>query len=497
MSLAEATAVLPTLRIDDYDPVADVAALNRLADAAAQFSPLVGVEATDKHPWVGRHLAAPQAILADVTRLTHFFGGPAGMTQAVAAWVDSIGYRANVAIAGSVGAAWAMANYYQRNRWNACPIPTASRAVPVEACPPDSLPITLPASLPVAALRLDNATHQRLLRLGIRTVAALQKLPRDSLATRLGSGLLQRLDSLSGVKQESIECFHAGPQFYVETILEVPTDRRETIEELIRRLAEQLCERLRHHGQGALRVLCRLRIVDAPLRTLQLGTFRPTAEPPHLVRLLLGQFEQQIRNRLTIDAMSLQASLVAELRWQQTDLFDQAQVNVRDKTAELIDVLASRLGSDAVLVAESVANPLPELAYDVKPLTGTQLVKQPTPAATSTTALPTTAAEDQSFEGVSAAPSHRDPLRRPLRFFHVPVQLDVLAIYPNGPPIRFRWSGRFETVTHHWGPERIESGWWSGPTQRRDYYRVQTDNGAWLWLYRDLRTRKWYIQGEF
>ena len=48
-----------------------------------------------------------------------------------------------------------------------------------------------------------------------------------------------------------------------------------------------------------------------------------------------------------------------------------------------------------------------------------------------------------------------------------------------------------------WGPERIETGWWRGPTIRRDYWRIETTNGYWFWVYRDLRTQIWYLHGEF
>jgi hypothetical protein len=47
------------------------------------------------------------------------------------------------------------------------------------------------------------------------------------------------------------------------------------------------------------------------------------------------------------------------------------------------------------------------------------------------------------------------------------------------------------------GPERVESGWWSGPMQRREYYRIALESGDWWWIYRDLRTKSWYLHGAF
>ena len=48
-----------------------------------------------------------------------------------------------------------------------------------------------------------------------------------------------------------------------------------------------------------------------------------------------------------------------------------------------------------------------------------------------------------------------------------------------------------------WGPERIETSWWCGSTIRRDYWRVEIDNGRWLWVYRNLDDHRWYLHGEF
>ena len=47
------------------------------------------------------------------------------------------------------------------------------------------------------------------------------------------------------------------------------------------------------------------------------------------------------------------------------------------------------------------------------------------------------------------------------------------------------------------GPERIETGWWRQGLVRRDYYRIETDTGCRLWLFRDLTDGSWYLHGSF
>jgi protein ImuB len=44
-------------------------------------------------------------------------------------------------------------------------------------------------------------------------------------------------------------------------------------------------------------------------------------------------------------------------------------------------------------------------------------------------------------------------------------------------------------------PERIESGWWDDKDVQRDYYVVRTNEGAQLWVFKDLQSSNWYLHG--
>jgi protein ImuB len=56
---------------------------------------------------------------------------------------------------------------------------------------------------------------------------------------------------------------------------------------------------------------------------------------------------------------------------------------------------------------------------------------------------------------------------------------------------------RRERIIHRVGPERIETLWWRGPSVRRDYYRVATQAGQHLWLFRRLADARWFLHGHF
>ncbi len=44
-------------------------------------------------------------------------------------------------------------------------------------------------------------------------------------------------------------------------------------------------------------------------------------------------------------------------------------------------------------------------------------------------------------------------------------------------------------------PERISGGWWDDAPVERDYYRATDHDGQTLWIYRDRRDGRWYLQG--
>ncbi|MGI9515705.1 MAG: hypothetical protein ACR2NP_01555, partial [Pirellulaceae bacterium] len=77
------------------------------------------------------------------------------------------------------------------------------------------------------------------------------------------------------------------------------------------------------------------------------------------------------------------------------------------------------------------------------------------------------------------------------------VALDGNRHYASSIPAMFVCDSQRLQVTRRWGPERIETAWWRGPTIRRDYWRVETGGHRWLWVYRNLQNRRWYLHGEF
>src|SRR4029453_4059258 len=164
----------------------------------------------------------------------------------------------------------------------------------------------------------------------------------------------------------------------------------------------------------------------------------------------------------------------------QAELFAGGKDEADRQLSLLVDRLASRLGSDAVLHAQLTADPLPERAarlrstkYEVRSTKG-----KPGKTGSSFVLLP------WSFSS------------RPL-FPRPPLVLDAVSVVPDGPPITFHYQGQQHRVAFHWGPERIETGWFRGASVRRDYYRVQTEDGLRFCFFRRLDDDKWCLHGEY
>ena len=69
-----------------------------------------------------------------------------------------------------------------------------------------------------------------------------------------------------------------------------------------------------------------------------------------------------------------------------------------------------------------------------------------------------------------------------------PEPIEAIAEVPDGPPVRFNWRRVMHDVAHAEGPERIAMEWWrddQGRTLTRDYFRIESRDGARVWLYRE------------
>jgi protein ImuB len=184
----------------------------------------------------------------------------------------------------------------------------------------------------------------------------------------------------------------------------------------------------------------------------------------------------------------MEATVVAPVRWQQNELFDANQPRYREDIARLVDALSARLGRANVITPSIVRDPLPELQVRMRPLTGMR--KDGQAQDTRRKLAKRDFADERSLETRADA-----FLARPTRLLDSPLPIEVM-LESDGGIASIECQGMRWRVAQSCGPERIESGWWLGPTQRRDYYRIVLETGDWWWIYRDIRLGKWSLHGS-
>jgi protein ImuB len=477
--------------IAEHDPIADAEAIERLAERLQRrISPLVAVEPLRRRPWAGQSLPEPETLFCDLSGVTHLFGDEAGVLAETHRCLGESGFTAKLAIADNAAAAWAHAHYNSRGDF-------ISRDLVADLQPID-----------VCGLRLETEIRYLLDRLGIETIGSLLRLPRSGLASRLGDDLVRRIAEALGEVEVPLDAYHPDPQHRCGQALEYPTEDLDIIQHRIAGLCDELVAGLSPSKRGVLRLRCQLKLADRPPLATTIGLFAPTLDTEHLCGLVVSSVEA-LRLHAPITHIELGVVQADWLRTQQQSLFagDAFAIDgdaVADQTlARLVDSLSIRLGREAVMGVRLTDNPLPEKAFRTYSLTDhrTRRSLRRLPAKAKPPRTPS--AGDSGNRHAFRAPSRHDARRRPLKLLRTPVQLVALndsagsqSPTEDSPPA-FRKDNQVHRVVHHWGPERIETAWWDGPLVRRDYFRVETATGHLWWVFRDLKTGRWYLHGRF
>ena len=558
MPLSEAKSLLRRggeFHIFEHDLDADLQAIETLADSLESFSPIVGLETID--PAEYKRGRRPDSLLAETTGLGHLFGDENQLARQIFRHCDGLGYLPRIAVAQTVGIAWAMSRYFAGQYFAE-----------------HQQPLVLPAGddesfkqLPAESLRLPSTIVDTLYQLGIETIGQLQRLSRSDLAMRFGDVIHRRLDQMIGKIEEPVIARSKPPEFIAEQLLEYPTNHRETIEVIITRLVTDLCGQMRSRQQGAIEWTIRLTCQTGPPLEFRVNLFQATATTQHVMPLIGMQLEQilsphtrKFRKRkknvkpnqkteatpktnkdlplkiphsalpiphppsnfhryTTIQIQEITVSVTSNvlLAQQQRQLFDENPRLDRQSLAQLINRLASRLGAQNVVYPTLQSGAQPEYSFRLKPLVDSR----------------------RRSRKKTKPPKQSHTLARPLRLFHPPVRLQAMVLAQNliesssetsatptgsnqtssgspgsssdksssqtlprkkfAPPALLvsENSTHSQVIIGSCGPERIETGWWRGLTVCRDYWRIETETHQQFWVFRDLRNGHWFLHGEF
>lgn len=433
MALADARAICPDLSTRPADLLREGAALSSLCRWAGRYGPMVAKEGVD-------------GLVADISGVPHLFGGEQALREDLHAQLERMGLHAVSAIAGTRGAAHALA------RHGGGIVPDGRLAEGI-------------GGLPVAALRIDHATAESLSRVGLSRIADLVGQPRAPLARRFGPGLVLRLDQALGVQPEPVAADRDPVHFGLRMTLPDPIGKQEDVMAGLARLLDRLCAKLAEHHLGARRLRLELGRVDRSTLHVDIGLARPMRDASRIAALFAKGVDE-VDAGFGIESLRLVAPVTEPLAPQQISATQPQRP--ADALADLLSSLGNRIGFDRVLRLLPADSLIPERSFRIAPA---------------------------AYAAAEPLPNRHGPARPITLFPPEPITAQ------GSPPARFRWRRMSFTTLRATGPERIAPEWWfDDPNWRtglRDYWRIETREGPRLWLFHTPQSPGWYAQGEF
>jgi len=324
--------------------------------------------------------------------------------------------------------------------------------------------------VPLARLHVEPKVRDNLHALGIDTIGDLLQLPAEGLKERFGD--------------EAYELHRAARHHEEWGDNAVPVQRAEEVIPLresmllddpekdvgrllfgIKRLLDPLLARLAENRQALATLTLELQLDGRKGRVENLQPASPTLDAQQILDLLYLRLES-LQLRAGVVELALQAEGIAATR-KQLELF--ADKPKRDPAAvrRTFARLRAEFGADTVVHAQLREGHLPEASYEWKPLGD---LPKPQPRLCKRTLV-------RRMRTHAWALPHR----------------------PRHEEDGWQLRGRDDTAVHDLrGPYVISGGWWRSDDAEtaREYYFAGTRKGEWLWVFRDKRRRRWFLQGR-
>ena len=301
------------------------------------------------------------------------------------------------------------------------------------------------SALPLKFLALPAAHLSALHTAGLRRIGELLALPSAAVGRRFGAATLHYLQRLLGSAPDPLQTITPPARFEsTHELAGAITDATALLFPL-RRLLGELQGFLRARDQAVQQCTLKLTHHRGAPTLINVGLSQPGRDAAQLLSLLRERLDQ-CTLRSPVLAMGLAAHELLAPYVLQTDAFSQSAEQAAQFHG-VLDRLAARLGELAVQSLRPQADHRPERAW-------------------------------HSVSGAerSSAAQSANSAARPCWLLPQPRSIAAPA----------------ELLA---GPERIESGWWDGADVARDYYLACDSNGARLWVFRDLRSGAWFVQG--
>ena len=441
MGMAAALALVPQLETCARDATRERQLLERLATRAHRFTPRVS-------------LVPPDGLVLEVKGSLHLFGGAERLCRALEADCSEVGVKPIVSLAPSPLAALAGARAGQ------------------------SLLITDPAllvgeisALKLFTLRWPVEVIERLQQVGVYTVGQALRLPRAGFARRFGREHLAELDRLTGRDADLRNHFRLRERFRRKEDLLQELEHHDAILSALTPLLEALGEFLKVRQCGITQITCLLKHRRIPRTRCVLRFAAPAANAQHFAKLF-GEKLSTLNLSEAVRGIELRSGDLVSCTPTDAALWQPGEYGGENRGVahELIEHLRARLGHESVYGLRVLESHRPEMSWAAAELGGRAI-------------RPTAQSQERAVEDYVSWFVQRRPawlLREP----------QPLA-QQNGLPQRH---GALRFLE---GPDRVEAGMAVQGRVARDYYIVRDTHGVRLWIFRDLSSHSWFLQGIF
>jgi protein ImuB len=447
-TVAQARALLPALVVRPRDPECERAAQEALIEVATAFSPRVQDDGEG-------------IVYLDLTGLERHFSDldpEVDLARSLSSEAEKAGLSTWIGIASSALAARIAAE-----------TPPSPRIVP------GNEESRFLAPLPLERLCTETRMYETLQRWGIATIGDFAALPRNQVASRLGSLGRTLHEQARGVDRKPLIPRTTPPIFHEGLDLDWSLVTLEPFLFVARRALERLCTRLESSGLACARLSLTLRLEPRGSDERSILLPAPTSEARTLLTL----------SRLDLEKSPPGAPITGFTFTAYPDRPREAQLSIFGPSAPSPDKLATTLARLFALLGPDGAGAPRPVDSHIPDRPGLVDFEPPLP------------------------PDHR-PEQRPgrgllaVRVLQPALRLEVESANANraapatvrptdvtrGPVIE----GEVRVAA---GPWKLESDWWCEGPVDRDYWDVELSDGGIYRLFRDVRTGEWFADGIY
>ena len=433
-AVAAAKALASELRVVPRDEAVERATLQRLAAWAAQFTPMVSIEA--------------HGIVLEVESSLRLFDGHARLTSAIRQGARDLGFQATLGIAPTPLAARLFAR-------------AEARGLAVRSCMTGEHLAERVADLPLFLLDWPAKTLAHLADLGVLRMKDVLALPGDGLARRFGAPVLLDRERLMGRVADPRVPYQPPPRFRSRIELPAEADGVEALLFPLRRMLNELEGALRGRGSGVQQIAVTLEHGRSRRTRLDLDFASPERETDFILAIAREKLGRLVLPAATCAIVLAADALLPYAPRSAAWLPGPAETAIDRE--RLIERLAARLGRDRVFGIATGDDHRPEKGQ---------------------TTIHARTARTESVASRNCGLS----LDRPTWLLNRPRKL----ITREGEPT---YQGALVLEA---GPERIEAGWWDGEEACRDYYVATNPAGEAFWIFREHHgAQAWYMHGVF